>query len=107
MRRRGGLLKAKDHASAHAKRPIDAGGGDGRAGGVDGRPGGGDGRPSGPGLGDSNYPDQFESPYGPNGPTTLFAILLVALVLFIWGRWRYDIVAAIALLTAVFFGIVP
>lgn len=42
--------------------------------GVPPRPGGGDGRPSGPGLGDSNYPDQFESPYGPNGPTTLFGM---------------------------------
>ena len=39
--------------------------------------------------------------------TALFAILLAALALFIWGKWRYDVVAIGALLAAVFAGIVP
>lgn len=39
--------------------------------------------------------------------TTLFVILLAALAFFVWGRWRYDVVAIGALLAAVFFGIVP
>lgn len=34
-------------------------------------------------------------------------VLLAALVLFIWGRWRYDVVALLALCTAVLGGIVP
>ena len=38
---------------------------------------------------------------------TLFAILGVALVLFAWGRLRYDVVAVIALLAAVLTGLVP
>lgn len=37
----------------------------------------------------------------------LFAILAAALVLFAWGRWRYDIVAMSALLVSVLVGIVP
>lgn len=37
----------------------------------------------------------------------LFAILLASLGLFIWGKWRYDIVALLALLAATFTGIVP
>ena len=37
----------------------------------------------------------------------VFAILLVVLVLFAWGRWRYDIVAVIALLVVTISGIVP
>jgi di/tricarboxylate transporter len=39
--------------------------------------------------------------------TIVFATLMTALVLFIWGRWRYDIVAVIALLIVSFTGIVP
>ncbi|PCJ61488.1 MAG: SLC13 family permease [Rhodospirillaceae bacterium] len=39
--------------------------------------------------------------------TALFAILLAALALFIWGKWRYDVVAIGALLAAVFAGVVP
>jgi di/tricarboxylate transporter len=35
------------------------------------------------------------------------AILAVTLVLFIWGRWRYDVVALLALLAVVITGIVP
>ena len=37
----------------------------------------------------------------------LFAILLGALVLFAWGRWRYDVIAVGALIAAVLLGIVP
>jgi len=37
----------------------------------------------------------------------LFIILLLVLVLFIWGKWRYDIVALTGLLLAVIVGIVP
>jgi di/tricarboxylate transporter len=37
----------------------------------------------------------------------LFAILLGALVLFAWGRWRYDVIAVGALMASVLTGIVP
>ena len=37
----------------------------------------------------------------------IFAILGISLVLFIWGRWRYDIVAFFALLLSVLVGVVP
>lgn len=36
-----------------------------------------------------------------------FAIVTIMMVLFAWGRWRYDLVAAMALLAAVTVGIVP
>ncbi|SCW63315.1 Di-and tricarboxylate transporter [Rhizobium mongolense subsp. loessense] len=36
-----------------------------------------------------------------------FAILIGLMVAFIWGRFRYDLIAVLALLTAVFTGIVP
>ena len=36
-----------------------------------------------------------------------FAIVIVMMALFAWGRWRYDLVAAVALLAAVIVGIVP
>lgn len=35
------------------------------------------------------------------------AILCIALVLFVWGRWRYDLVAMFCLIVAVLFGVVP
>ncbi len=38
---------------------------------------------------------------------TIFAILVAVFVLFVWGRWRYDIVALLALLVAVVAGVVP
>jgi di/tricarboxylate transporter len=38
---------------------------------------------------------------------TVFAILAVVMVLLIWGRWRYDVVAFMALLLAVITGVVP
>src|SRR3546814_473371 len=34
------------------------------------------------------------------------AILVCTLVLFVWGRWRYDVVAMLSLMTAVGFGVV-
>jgi di/tricarboxylate transporter len=37
----------------------------------------------------------------------IFAILGLSLVFFIWGRWRYDVVAFSALIVAVVAGIVP
>ena len=37
----------------------------------------------------------------------IFAILGLALLLFIWGRWRYDLVAIMALLVATISGVVP
>ena len=37
----------------------------------------------------------------------VFAVLAAAMGLFVWGRWRYDIVAIVALLTAVYLGVVP
>jgi di/tricarboxylate transporter len=36
-----------------------------------------------------------------------FSIIFAMMALFAWGRWRYDLVAAIALLAAVVAGIVP
>ena len=39
--------------------------------------------------------------------TIAFAILGAALVLFVWGRWRYDLVAIAALLAVVLTGLVP
>ncbi|NDY97064.1 SLC13 family permease [Wenzhouxiangella limi] len=38
---------------------------------------------------------------------TILAILLTTIVLFVWGRWRHDLVAAAALLACVIFGLVP
>ncbi len=37
----------------------------------------------------------------------VFATLAASLALFIWGRWRYDIVALLALMTVTLCGIVP
>jgi di/tricarboxylate transporter len=37
----------------------------------------------------------------------VFATLALALGLFVWGRWRYDVVALLALLAVVLTGIVP
>ena len=37
----------------------------------------------------------------------IFAILGLSLVFFMWGRWRYDIVAFTALILAVVGGVVP
>ncbi len=38
---------------------------------------------------------------------TVFVVLAVALGLFVWGRWRYDVVALLALLSLALTGIVP
>ncbi len=37
----------------------------------------------------------------------VFVVLAVALVLFVWGKWRYDVVALVALLVLAVVGIVP
>ena len=37
----------------------------------------------------------------------LFIIILITLALFIWGRWRYDVVALFALIVSAFAGVVP
>jgi di/tricarboxylate transporter len=37
----------------------------------------------------------------------LFALLLFVFVFLIWGRWRYDLVAGVALLLAILTGVVP
>jgi di/tricarboxylate transporter len=42
-----------------------------------------------------------------NDQIIVFAVLLATLVLFIWNRWRYDVVALMALLTIAVFGLVP
>ena len=39
--------------------------------------------------------------------TILFSLLLFVFVFLIWGRWRYDLVAFVALLLALLTGIVP
>ena len=38
---------------------------------------------------------------------TLFGLLFFVFVFLIWGRWRYDLVAFVALLIALLTGIVP
>lgn len=38
---------------------------------------------------------------------TIYVILLATLALFLWGRWRYDLVAAMALLAVTLTGLVP
>ncbi len=38
---------------------------------------------------------------------TILAILVVTMGLFIWGRWRYDLVAVFAMLAGVFLGVIP
>jgi len=37
----------------------------------------------------------------------VFAVLAATLALFVWGRWRYDVVALLALLAVVIGGVVP
>ena len=39
--------------------------------------------------------------------TIVFGVLALALLLFVWGRWRYDIVALLALLVVTMTGIIP
>ncbi|HVR44441.1 MAG TPA: SLC13 family permease, partial [Thermoanaerobaculia bacterium] len=38
---------------------------------------------------------------------TIFGILAATLVLFVWNRWRYDVVALVALLVVALAGLVP
>lgn len=42
-----------------------------------------------------------------NDQLIVFAVLLATLVLFIWNRWRYDVVALMALLTVAVLDLVP
>ncbi len=42
-----------------------------------------------------------------NDQISVFVILAAALVLFVWGRWRYDVVAFAALMVGVAAGVVP
>ena len=39
--------------------------------------------------------------------TILFVLLFLVFVFLIWGRWRYDLVAFVALLAALLTGVVP
>jgi di/tricarboxylate transporter len=39
--------------------------------------------------------------------TMIFGILLLALIFFVWGRWRYDLVSLLALLATTVSGLVP
>jgi len=39
--------------------------------------------------------------------SVLFVILVLVFVMLIWGRWRYDLVAFIALMAALLTGVVP
>jgi di/tricarboxylate transporter len=41
------------------------------------------------------------------GQTEIFLIIAGALFLFVWGRWRYDLVAVLVLLATVLTGLVP
>ena len=36
-----------------------------------------------------------------------FGLIGVTLLLFIWGRWRYDLIALCSVLTGVLIGVVP
>ena len=38
---------------------------------------------------------------------SVFAVLAATMAAFVWGRWRYDLVAVMALLAGVFLGVVP
>ena len=40
-------------------------------------------------------------------PYVIVTILIITMILFIWGKWRYDVVALIALFSAVLFKAVP
>ena len=42
-----------------------------------------------------------------NDQVAIFVILAVTMALFIWNRWRYDVVAGCALMAALYTGIVP
>ena len=42
-----------------------------------------------------------------NDQTLILAILFVTVGMFLWGRWRHDMVAAAALLVCVLTGLLP
>lgn len=37
----------------------------------------------------------------------IYCVLVAALVLFVWGKWRYDVVALLALMAVALFGLIP
>ena len=37
----------------------------------------------------------------------IFSVLVLVMILFLWGRWRYDLVALFALLVVTLYGLVP
>lgn len=41
------------------------------------------------------------------GQVIVYGVLLLALALFVWGKWRYDVIALLALLTLTITGVVP
>lgn len=41
------------------------------------------------------------------GQVIVYGVLLLALALFVWGKWRYDVIALLALLTLTIAGVVP
>ena len=42
-----------------------------------------------------------------NDQIAIFVILAVTMALFVWNRWRYDVVAGCALMATLYAGIVP
>jgi len=42
-----------------------------------------------------------------SSPSSILFILLIAITLFIWGKWRYDIIAIFILLLSILIGVVP
>lgn len=56
-------------------------------------------------------PEKYFNPGGSSkldtAQTVIFSTLALILILFIWGRWRYDLVALFALLVTVVAGLVP
>jgi di/tricarboxylate transporter len=42
-----------------------------------------------------------------SGQIVLFTLLILVFVLLIWGRWRYDLIAFVALLAALLAGVIP
>lgn len=52
-------------------------------------------------LADSNENDVM------TGQVIVYGVLLLALALFVWGKWRYDVIALLALLTLTIAGVVP
>src|SRR3546814_1986856 len=65
-------------------------------------------RRSSSGWGVGRKHNRSTSPHAPMtfDQAAISAILVCTLVLFVWGRWRYDVVAMLSLMTAVVFVVV-